>query len=51
MDKLGQIKKKRPGLAIHKTDFCMFQEGKVQMDAAVMNGKDLNYGGVMCIGM
>ena len=27
-----------------------FQIGKVQMDAAVMNGEDLNYGGVMCIG-
>ena len=30
--------------------FFIFQIGKVQMDAAVMNGQDLNYGGVMCIG-
>ncbi len=30
--------------------FFIFQMGKVQMDAAVMNGQDLNYGGVMCIG-
>jgi len=27
------------------------QLGKVQMDAAVMEGKDLNYGGVISIGI